>query len=476
MRRRPPTTYTRPVIGHGGSFETRSPGASAPPADARDAATRLIARHTRRFPNLEPAELSEAGLDPRDAAFAHAIADACVRRWLTLRFLLERCLSRPWWKVEPKVQAALLVGAAQLLLLDRVPTHAAIDETVEWAKRNVRPGAGGMVNAVLRALAKARGSEGSGDRVLRERATLGRDELPLSDGRALVLAEPILPDDPMTRLAVATSLPEWHVRRWAKRHGYDWCRYQALHTLVPPPTVLNVGHLELPLPADAPVEPHDAPGHVVWTGSRAALVGLLRDRADVWAQDAGSALCVGAAGDERPALIVDACAGRGTKTRQLAAVFPDARIVATDVDDTRRAVLAAALGRHPRVEVVEPRRLRERCDGRTDLAVLDVPCSNSGVLARRAEARYRLGDRQLERLAATQRQIIADAIPLLSPRGRILYSTCSLEPEENEAQVAWAARWHGFAQTGGGRREPTGTPGAPAREYRDGSFAALLAR
>lgn len=464
------------MIGHGGSFETRPPGASAPPADARDAATRLIASHARRFPNLEPVELAEAGLAPRDAAFAHAIADACVRRWLTLRFLLERCLSRPWWKVEPKVQASLLVGAAQLLLFDRVPTHAAIDETVEWAKRNVRPGAGGMVNAVLRTLTRARASDGSGERVMRDRATLARDELPLSDGRALVLAEPMLPDDPMTRLAVATSLPEWHVRRWAKRHGYDRCRYQALHTLVPPPTVLNVAHTASPLPAGAPIAPHDSPGHVVWTGSRDALVGLLRSRSDVWVQDAGSALCVAVAGDDRPSLIVDACAGQGTKTRQLAALFPNARIVATDVDDSRRATLAATFAGHPGVEVVEPARLRERCDGRTDLVLLDVPCSNSGVLARRAEARYRLGERQLERLGGTQRQIIADSIPLLAPHGRILYSTCSMEPEENEGQVEWAGRWHRFAPTRSGQAEPTGLPGDSPRAYRDASFAALLAR
>ncbi len=464
------------MIGHGGSFETRTPGASAPPADARDAATRLIARHARRFPNLEPAELADEGLDPRDAALAHAIADACVRRWLTLRFLLERCLSRPWWKVEPKVQAALLVGSAQLLLLDRVPTHAAIDETVEWAKRNVRPGAGGMVNAVLRSLTKMRAPDGSGERMLRDRTTLAPDELPLSDGRALALAEPMLPDDPVARLGVATSLPEWHLRRWAKRHGYDWCRHQALHTLVQPPTVLNVAHAASPLPADSPVEPHDAPGHFVWTGSRAALVALLRSRTDVWVQDAGSALSVGAAEQERPSLIVDACAGQGTKTRQLAAMFPSARIVATDVDDARRSVLAATFARHPGVEVVGPSQLRPRCDGRADLVLLDVPCSNSGVLARRTEAKYRLGDRQLERLAGTQRQIIADSIPLLSPRGRILYSTCSLEREEDEGQVEWAGTWHRFKPARRSLAEPTGLPGCKPCAYRDGSFAALLAR
>ncbi len=464
------------MIGHGGSFETRSPGASAQAADARDAATRLVAHHARRFPNLEPAELPESGLDARDAAFAHAIADACVRRWLTLRYLLERCLSRPWWKVEPKVQAALLVGAAQLLLLDRVPTHAAIDETVEWAKRHVRPGAGGMVNAVLRALAKLRAPDGSGERALRERATLARDELPLSDGRALALAGPALPDDPVARLGVATSLPEWHVRRWVKRHGHDWSRYQALHTLVPPPTVLNVAHAASPLPADTPVEPHDASGHLVWTGPRTALVALLRSRSDVWVQDAGSALSVGAAANERPSLIADVCAGQGTKTRQLAALFPSARIVATDVDDSRRAVLAETFARHPGVEVIDPSLLRQRCDGRTDLVLLDVPCSNSGVLARRAEARYRLGERQLERLTGTQRQIIADSIPLLSPRGRILYSTCSLEPEENEGMVEWAGRWHRFSPARGGLAAPTGLPGESHNSYRDGSFASLLAR
>jgi 16S rRNA (cytosine967-C5)-methyltransferase len=139
-------------------------------------------------------------------------------------------------------------------------------------------------------------------------------------------------------------------------------------------------------------------------------------------------------------------------------------------------VLAGVFKDHPRVRVMPRPELAAALVGRADLILLDVPCSNTGVLPRRPEARYRLTDRTLERMADVQRQIGADAIPLLAARGRILYSTCSLEPEENDQMAAWFTRWHNLRAQARQAIEPTGLPGGPAAGYRDGSFAVLLGR
>jgi 16S rRNA C967 or C1407 C5-methylase (RsmB/RsmF family) len=96
------------------------------------------------------------------------------------------------------------------------------------------------------------------------------------------------------------------------------------------------------------------------------------------------------------------------------------------------------------------------------------------VLARRAEARYRAGADVLAQLIGVQRTIIREAATLLAPGGRVVYSTCSLEPEENEQQTAWAAATLGWKPVSARASLPTGAPGGPAAEYRDGSFAAVL--
>jgi hypothetical protein len=138
----------------------------------RIAAFDRLADHAEAWPRLDPPRDELPELDPRDAALARMIERQAVRRWLTLKTLLERQLTRPWAKVEFPLQAALLGGAAQLFLMDRIPEHAAVDETVEWAKRRLRPGAGGrplragrawgawraFVQGVFRPAVRARGT------------------------------------------------------------------------------------------------------------------------------------------------------------------------------------------------------------------------------------------------------------------------------------------------------------------------------
>jgi 16S rRNA (cytosine967-C5)-methyltransferase len=115
--------------------------------------------------------------------------------------------------------------------------------------------------------------------------------------------------------------------------------------------------------------------------------------------------------------------------------------------------------------------------GKADLVLLDVPCSNTGVLARRVEARYRFDREHLDRLKGMQRQIIADSIRLLR-RGSgscgILYSTCSLDQNENHEQAVWASRWHGLGLAREHVRQPEGLPGDGPERYSDGSYAVLL--
>lgn len=471
---------------------------TAPSADPRDRVHRKLARQTRRFPDLDLKPVEVEGLGDRDAAFAHALDETVTRRWLTLSFLIGQALRRPFEELEPRMQGVLLAGAAQVLFMRTTPPHAATNESVEWAKRYIRPGAAGMVNAALRRIVEMLASpprEGDGDGpappattpgarfVTRGQWTDRRDEIPLSEGGSLVLAGDLLPLDPMQRLAAATSNPVGLLRLLARSMPMREVRRIALHGLALPPVILNTAHAQTPLPgADGEraggfeLTPHMAPGHHVFRGPHAKLAELLRSRRDVWAQDPASSLAVQSAGDLAPDLVVDMCAGRGTKTRQLAYTFPNARIVATDIDAARFGVLADTFAGDEQVQVAPFHEL-EAWNGRADLVLIDAPCSNTGVLARRVEARYRADEDRTRQITGVQRQILADSVRLLADgrtRGRILYSTCSLDTRENEEQARWTERWHALSVSRENTRSPGGGPGEPPENYSDGSYAALL--
>lgn len=476
---------------------------------ARDAAFRAVARQARIAPQFDIEAMTrraggvpdDAGhrLGDLDAAFAHAIYHQAVRRWLTLTWLLGREVTQGFSKLEPRVQSALLCGAAQILFMGRVPAHAAIDHAVEWAKLMVRPGAGGLVNAVLRRVARLLPESASSPAERhRPRYSSQRDELPLEDGRALVLGEAILPEDDLDRLAIATSHSRDLLNDWSKCQTPAAVAARAMHDLVFPPTILNSVYAgestrrRLSGMDPASLSRHRSPGFFCWHGSHAALADLLRDCPDVWVQDPSSAAAILSIADltPPPARIIDYCAGQGTKTRQLAFQFPDAEIVATDADAGRYATLKAALdgfrveGRVGRVCVQPISTLRTTGDlgrfGWADLILLDVPCSNTGVLARRPEARYRYSQNSQKAITSVQRQIIADCLPLLADRGEhrgmILYATCSLEHAENTAQAAWAGKWHGFQPQRQRSSEPRGLPGEEPGAYVDGAYSVLLTR
>lgn len=463
--------YTEPVSRTGASFGAVGIAASGTLPErgetAREAACLRLARQAARFPDLDLRPLETEGLDERDAALAHAIFDHAQRRWITLEYLLDTRSEKPMRSLEPALRAVLLAGAAQVLLLDRIPDHAAINESVELAKRLVRPGAAGLANAVLRGLVRLRGG-------IRERWTDKRDEIPLADGRALGLSEAVLPE-PLNQLwAAATGHPAWLVERWCTRLGEPRARDLALHGVVVPPVVLNMNHA-----SGEPIlqsVPHSREGFRIYTGGRGGLGALLGTRRDLWVQDPASARVVVEAAPRlgSPGLVIDLCAGRGTKTRQLFFAFPGAAIVATDVDDTRRSVLADVFKGEKRVQVLPHASVLTKFAGKAGLVLLDVPCSNTGVLARRFEAKYRVSERSLAQLVELQRRIITDGAGLLGPGGAMLYATCSVEEDENEAQASWAAGSRGLTPAWSSSEWPAGLPGEDPADYHDGSFSALL--
>lgn len=449
-----------------------------------------LREEAHRYPDLGLEPLDTGAIKGpgagREAALAHAIYDAVMRRWITLEAVIAPHTNRPLGEMDSTVRAALLAGAAQLLLLDRIPPHAAINEAVNWTRSAGKPKATGLVNALLRRVAEtvARADEGW-PVVLDGPATehVGKaDRLPLHDGRAIQLTRDVFPTETLPWLEQATGNPRWLVERWHARLGEAGAVEQALHTLVQPPVVVNLAHAEgkVDAPEGQTLTAHDRAGLSVLGPAGASPRTILRDRMDVWVQDATSAgaLDVLQGLETKPNLIVDLCAGLGTKTRQLRAMYPEATILACDTNDARAKGLRRVFAKDERTQVLDIEDVRYEAAGKADLVLLDVPCSNSGVLPRRPEARYRLGtekaSEQLERLTGIQRDLLAQSRAMLAPGGHVVYATCSMDEEENQHITAWACASAGFELLKETSTLPSGLPGQPPTAYRDGGYAALL--
>ncbi len=481
-----PRTARRPAI----NPPRVAPG-SPPPPESRKAVTgdkprdlvcQRLAQQARRFPDLDPTGF-DARLETRDAAFAHAIYDAVTKRWLTLEILVRSRMDKPNLQLDIGVQAALLSGAAQIVFLDRVPTHAIINHCVEWVKIAVNARAGGLVNALLR-----RVGELMAGAVNATEYTVAHDEIPMEDGGAIRLPAPVFRGDLSERLAAATSHPPGYIRALTTHFGPDVAKKLALHSLVRPPTVLCTGYAAR---VDGPgFAPHASSAHRLWVGDRAAMLALLEREKSIWVQDAASSravlgLSAKLAGlGKTPRIVVDLCAGQGTKSRQLSAEFPKSIVVAADTDEDRlRTLKAGAASTGGRIRACAfgdvPSLVAELSGGAgADFVLLDVPCSNAGTLARRPEAKYRLASDQMVRLVPLQRDIIAKGASLLAPGGVLMYSTCSIDPAENHEQAEWAASaaGPGLKVIDEEQALPTGVPGDPPSTYTDGSYWALFTK
>jgi 16S rRNA (cytosine967-C5)-methyltransferase len=388
-------------------------------------------------------QLSRTALSPADRRLTTQLAYGVLRRRGTLDALLRPLVKREPHQVEPWLWDALRLGAFQLALLTHIPPHAALNETVELAAQYRRPGAKGFLNGVLRSLLGL---------LTDERADApAADALPLEGGSYRRLARPVLPAlgaHPVEYLSAAFALPRWLAQRWLDRFGWDegvrlgfwfagpaplWLRCNPLRTT-------SEAFLAALAEAGIRAEPGDMP-QAVRLLDHAAVRQLPGYEQGWFAVQDESAMRVGAALSPEPgSRVLDLCAAPGGKTTHLAELMRnEGQIVACDVDDERLrtvAELAARLG----ITIVKTVRLRPGLNedppaGPFDAALVDVPCSNTGVLGRRPEVRWRLRTDDLRHLVPLQTKLLLLAAERVRPGGAIVYSTCSIEPEENRAVV-----------------------------------------
>lgn len=448
-------------------------------SNPRAIAVIALSQVAENWPDSAMLEPDMSALAHRDLRLARAIYRTALQRWMTLVHVLDRFLTKPLWEMEHLMQGVLLAGATQLLFMDRLPSHAVVDEMVTLAKIHVRPGAGGLTNAVLRKVAR-----------LVDEPVHGKtwhpavDRLPLENGY-VPLTEPILPplparqadeNDPQTidmlarHLQAATSHPAPLVRQWLSAYGREKTIAICWHGLVNPPLIIS-HEPKMRLDPEL-LEPHDRPGFALWKGIANQLPGFLQKNPARRVQDPASAKAVESTADLSPGLILDLCAGRGTKTRQLALLHPKATVIASDPAAFRLEDFSALGKLQANVRIASPQQLDGLLKaGKADLILLDVPCSNTGVLARRPGARYRYNDITLSSLVTLQQQIVTQAMTRLARPGWLLYSTCSLEKAENQQQTAWIIK-----QFGGRVVEENQTlPAGRGKSYHDASYHALIA-
>ncbi len=352
-----------------------------------------------------------ANLSSRD----HGLTTELVMGVLRWRSRLDECLaaasSQKLARLDDEVLTALRLGAYQLLFLSRVPARAAIFESVELMKAARKRSASAFVNAVLRKLAAA----GTKDAL---------NEIGESPDAAT--------------LARNAAHPAWLVARWTERYGLEEARRICVHDQTVPETSIHIHDRESENElTEAGVQL--APSRLLTAARRVIAGDVTQTRAyregRVSIQDEASQLVAVLVG--RGEKILDCCAAPGSKTSLLARNNPHTAVFATELHP-HRARLLRSLTRMPNVRVVA-------ADARSlpfaiffDCILADVPCSGTGTLARNPEIKWRLKIEDLRDLQTRQIAILKSVLGRLARGGKLIYSTCSLEPEENEAVVVAA--------------------------------------
>ncbi len=351
-----------------------------------------------------------ARVDSRDAGLTHELVLGCLRHQIQLDYLVQHYSGRPQ-HLDPEVRIALHLGIYQLRYLDRIPRHAAVMESVELVKRARKLSAAGFVNAVLR-----------------------------KSGR-----EPVR----WPNRSVELSCPEWLLRRWEGQFGWTTARGIAEAAIRQPEIWLRLPDGSTPGPE---LEPASVPG------SYRVISGAPPPNSRI--QDIGSQSIVPLLDLQPGQTFLDLCSAPGNKTAQ--AMEAGVKAIACDLHWKRLKNVGGC--NRVVLDATQPLPFTTKFDR----ILVDAPCSGTGTLARNPEIKARLQPENLAKLAVLQQSILSNALTMLAPGGRLVYSTCSLENEENQSVVG------AVTTTVDGVKLLQSYSRIPGRESGDGFFAYVL--
>lgn len=434
------------------SGATRAPARVSPARAVAFAVLRRVFEQDAYADRALEGEATRAALDARDRALATALAFGAVQRRGTLDHVIEDLAGRGVAQLDPPVLAALRLGLQQLLFLHGIPDHAAVDESVELAKRDSPRGAG-LVNAVLRRGARERG--------------------------ALLAA---LDDTTPAGAAVAHSHPPWLAELWWEALGAEEARALMTRDNEPPEAAIRANALvtsaaelaaRLAAAGVASRPAPELPEGLVLASAFDAHASPLFAAGALMPQSRASMHVARLLAPEPGERILDLCAAPGAKTTHLAALSRDAgEIVAVERHAGRAEALRVTCARmcasSIRVETADA--TAPRADGPFDRVLVDPPCSGLGTLQARPDLRWRASPERIAAVVPLQAAILDAAAAALGPGGVLVYSTCTISEAENQAQVGAAlARHPGLALEAEHRF-------LPHRDGTDGFYLARLRR
>lgn len=361
-------------------------------------------------------------LDTRDKAFIKRLTEGTLERQLELDYYLDQVSSVPVPKMKPLIRCLMRMSLYQLLYMDTVPDSAACNEACKLAAKRGFSSLRGFVNAVLRNLSR------------------GKASLTLPDRES----------EPTRYLSVKYSMPLWIVELWLKEYGMDMA--EAIMS-----GLMQVHPVSLRFRTDlTPERLENLCGEIKSTG--AALAGsayllyshTLTNAASIdrlpgfqeglfTVQDVSSALAVEAAGISPQDYVIDVCAAPGGKS--LLAAEKAAKVLSRDVSyekiDLIRENAARMNAENIQTQVFDATVEDETLLESADIALLDVPCSGLGVIGKKRDIKYRVTPQDLKDLQALQRQIVSTCSRYVRPGGILIYSTCTINPGENEEMVRY---------------------------------------
>ena len=383
------------------------------------------------YANLEAyRSLNRVAISEADKRLALEITYGTTKHWNTLDWVLEKFMSRPMDKVDPYVRNVLRTGAYQLLYLDRVPASAVCNEAVKLVKKRNHQGVAGFVNGVLRTIA---------------RKVKSIEEVEFPD----------ISKHPVEHISLKYSFPAWMVQRWLNNYGLENTLVICRYSNAPPKLTVRVNTLKTSVEEFTGLLEKK---NIAWAKGFLSPESVIvkeyaklekeKDQHSLYlTQSEVSMLVSHVLQPEEGLSVLDVCAAPGAKTTHIAQLMNDTgKILAIDIHEHRLRLVknnCCRLGiKSVDTLLCDAREIAQKTNEVFDCVLVDAPCTGTGVLNRRADARWRRQPEEIQVMSSLQKEILEQVLPLVKPGGRLVYSTCSLEPEENGEVVEYVLKNH----------------------------------